>query len=108
MCVHDSGSNDLCGRSSDDSLKPAWWWTAEEHHNALIVLQLRIRREILSFIADGPRRREQICQRFNLSPEKADYHLSMLESALVIERIEETLNITSTGTLYLKNVEARR
>ena len=74
----------------------------------MIVLQLRLRREILSFIAGGPRRREQICERFDLSPEKADYHLSMLQSALVIEMSEETVNITSTGALYLKNVEARR
>ena len=47
-------------------------------------------------------------QRFDLSPEKADYHLSMLETALVIERCGEILDITPTGILYLENVEARR
>ena len=101
-------SNSPDGRSSGDAPEPAWWWTAEEHRNALIVLQLRLRRDILKFISSGPKSSEQICQRFNLSPEKADYHLSMLETALVIERCGEILDITPTGILYLENVEARR
>ena len=101
-------SNSPDGRSSGDAPEPAWWWTAEEHRNALIVLQLRVRRDILQFIADGPKRLEQICDRFDLSPERADYHLSMLETALVIERCGEILDITPTGILYLENVEARR
>ncbi|MFZ3134872.1 MAG: winged helix-turn-helix domain-containing protein [Methanothrix sp.] len=104
----DGGSNSLDGRSSGDAPEPAWWWTAEEHRNALIVLQLRLRRDILKFIASGPKSLEQICQRFNLSPEKADYHLRMLEAALVIKRCGEILTITPTGVLYLENVEARR
>ena len=101
-------SNSPDGRSSGDAPEPAWWWTAEEHRNALIVLQLRVRRDILQFIADGPKRLEQICDRFDLSPERADYHLSMLVAALVIERCGEILDITPTGILYLENVEARR
>ena len=74
----------------------------------MIVLQLRLRRDILKFIASGPKSSEQICQRFNLSPEKADYHLCMLEAALVTKRCGEILDITPTGVLYLENVEARR
>ena len=104
----DGGSNGPDGRSSGGAPEPAWWVTAEEHRNALIVLQLRLRRDILKFIASGPKSSEQICQRFNLSSEKADYHLSMLEAALVIDRSGEILSITPTGVLYLTNVEARR
>ena len=65
-------------------------------------------RDTLKFIASGPKSLEQICQRFNLSSEKADYHLRMLEAALVIKRCGEILTITPTGVLYLENVEARR
>ena len=104
----DGDINAPSDRSSDDASEPNWWWTAEEHRNALIVLQLRVRRDILKFIAGGPKRLEQICEEFSLSPERADYHLSMLVAALVIERSGEILNITPTGVLYLKNVEARR
>ena len=104
----DGGINSPAGRSSGDGPEPNWWWTAEEHRNALIVLQLRVRRDILQFIADGPKRLEQICERFDLSPERADYHLSMLVAALVIERSGKLQNITPTGVLYLENVEARR
>ncbi|GAB6264817.1 MAG: hypothetical protein STSR0001_02610 [Methanothrix sp.] len=106
--MNDDRSIGPVGPSSDGSVEPAWWWTAEEHRNALIVLQLRLRRDILKFIASGPKSLEQICQRFNLSPEKADYHLSMLETALVTKRCGEILDITPTGVLYLENVEARR
>ncbi len=104
----DGGFNGPDGRSSGGAPEPAWWVTAEEHRNALIVLQLRLRRDILKFIASGPKSSEQICQRFNLSPEKAGYHLCMLEAALVIKRCGEILDITPTGVLYLENVEARR
>lgn len=104
----DGGINAPAGRSSGEGPEPNWWWTAEEHRNALLVLQLRLRRDILKFIAGGPKRLEQICERFDLSPERADYHLSMLETALVIERTEQLFGITSTGVLYLENVEARR
>ncbi len=94
--------------TSIDSKEPDWWWTAEEHHHALIVLQLGLRRQILKFIADGPKGLQQICEEFSLSPEMADYHLSMLQTALVIERIGQLFGITSTGILYLENVDARR
>jgi len=104
----DGGFNGPDGRSSGGAPEPAWWVTAEEHRNALIVLQLRLRRDILKFIGSGPKSSEQICQRFNLSPEKAGYHLCMLEAALVIKRCGEILDITPTGVLYLENVEARR
>ncbi len=37
----------------------------------------------------------------------AEYHLQMLEKALVIEQTEGGWRATTTGLLYLKNVEAR-
>lgn len=106
--MNDGRSIGPVGLSSDDSAEPNWWWTAEEHRNALIVLQLRLRRGILKFVAQGPKSLQQVCEEFDLTPERADYHLSMLEGALVIERTEQLFAITSTGVLYLENVEARR
>jgi predicted transcriptional regulator len=44
---------------------------------------------------------------FHLSPAQAEYHLRMLERALVIKQSEDGWSVTPTGILYLENVERR-
>ena len=39
-----------------------WWETADDHRFALEVLQLKLRREILKFIANNPRKKEEIME----------------------------------------------
>jgi len=85
-----------------------WWESAEDHRFALEVLQLGLRRKMLSFIAGGIRGNGQIEKELDLAASLAEYHLQMLEKALVIERTEGGWRATITGLLYLKNVEARR
>jgi len=85
-----------------------WWETPEEHRFALEVLQLPIRRNILAFLAEECRGRQDIEDRFGLSASLADYHLAMLEKALVVERFGQCFRATSTGLLYLELVDGRR
>jgi hypothetical protein len=86
-----------------------WWESAEEHRFALEVLQLPLRRKMLSFIAGGcVRGNEEIAKELSLGSAQAEYHLQMLEKALVIERAQSGWKATPTGLLYLKYVEARR
>lgn len=92
-------------RISTDKARPVWWETAEEHRFALEVLQLGLRRRMLGAIALSCRSLSQIEVEFDLSPAQAEYHLSMLEKALVIERAEDCWSATPTGILYLENVE---
>lgn len=91
--------------STDEIARPVWWETAEEHRFALEVLQLGLRRKMLGAIALSCRSLSQIEVDFNLSPAQAEYHLHMLEKALVIERAEDCWSVTPTGILYLENVE---
>lgn len=84
-----------------------WWESAEDHRFALEVLQLGLRRKMLRFIAGGMRSNEQIEKELDLGSAPAEYHLQMLEKALVIERAEGGWRATTTGLLYLENVEAR-
>jgi hypothetical protein len=84
-----------------------WWESAEDHRFALEVLQLGLRRKMLSFIAGGMRSNDQIATELDLAAFLAEYHLHMLEKALVIDRAEGGWRATTTGLLYLKNVEAR-
>ena len=83
-----------------------WWETAEEHRFALEVLQLRLRRQILKYIAAGTRSKEEIESEFDLSIFLAGYHLAMMEKALVIEQALDGYRATETGLLYLEKVEA--
>ena len=46
-------------------------------------------------------------EEFDLKPELSDYHLALLEKALVVEQSEGIHSITPTGRLYLEKVEAR-
>jgi len=94
--------------SSDEKNKATWWEGAKEHRFALEVLQLGLRRKMLSFIAGGMKRNEQIAKELDLGAALAEYHLQMLEKALVIERAQGCWRVTPTGFLYLEKVEARR
>ena len=82
-----------------------WLETAEDHRFALEVLQLPLRRRILRYVAGGSKNRAQIEKEFKLNAAQAEYHLSMLEKALVIERVLEEFRATPTGILYLERVE---
>jgi predicted transcriptional regulator len=84
-----------------------WWESAEDHRFALEVLQLPLRRKMLSFIASEVRSNEQMARELDLGAPLAEYHLQMLEKALVIERTKGGWRATTTGLLYLKNVETR-
>lgn len=92
---------------SDEKNEARWWESAEDHRFALEVLQLPLRRKMLSFIAVGVRSNEKIEMELDLAVALAEYHLQMLEKALVIERVEGGWRATTTGRLYLKNVEER-
>ena len=81
------------------------WEGAEGHRFALEVLQLPLRRRMLRLIAGGMKDARQMGAELKLSPSLADYHLSMLEKALVIERYEAGWRATSTGLLFLDKVE---
>lgn len=83
-----------------------WWEGAKDHRFALEVLQLPLRRKMLSLIADGMKNDDQIAKELDLGEALAKYHLQMLEKALVIELAEGGWRTTPTGQLYLKYVEA--
>lgn len=72
------------------------------------VLQLGLRRKMLMCVARGCTSSSQIESEFDLSPTLAEYHLRMLEKALVIEQTNEGWIATPTGILYLEKVETRR
>lgn len=101
------GDKNLDSISTDDIARPVWWETAEEHRFALEVLQLGLRRKMLRAIARSCGGLRQIEAEFHLSTAQAEYHLHMLEKALVIERVEDGWSVTPTGILYLENVERR-
>ena len=58
--------------------------TAEDHRFALEVLQLKLRRKILKFIRDKKRTTEEIQEQFKLNAFLANFHLALLEKALVL------------------------
>ena len=63
---------------------------------------------MLMSVARGCLSSSQIESEFDLSPTQAEYHLRMLEKALVIEQTFEGWIATPTGILYLEKVEANR
>lgn len=101
------GDKNLDRISTDDIARPVWWETAEEHRFALEVLQLGLRRKMLAAIAHSCMSLRQTEVEFDLSPAQAEYHLRMLEKALVINQSEDGWSVTPTGILYLENVERR-
>jgi len=82
-----------------------WWEGPEGHRFALEVLQLSMRRRMLQLIAGGMKDVRQIGVELNLTPNQVEYHLSMLEKALVIERAEEGRRATAVGLLFLETQE---
>jgi len=91
---------------SDKKNEAKSWEGAEGHRFALEVLQLPLRRKMLKIIADGMKNNKQIAKELDLGL-AAEYHLQMLEKALVIEQTEGGWIATPTGLLYLKYVETR-
>lgn len=91
--------------SSEEESGAKWWDTAEAHRFALVVLQLGLRRKMLKAIACGGIKSSQIETEFDLSPSQAEYHLRMLEKALVVESTQDGWIATPTGLLYLERVE---
>ena len=92
---------------SDKKNEARWWESAEDHRFALEVLQLPLRRKMLKIIAGGSKSNEQMAKELALGVALAEYHLQMLEKALVIEQTESGWTATPTGRLYLKYVEAK-
>ena len=84
-----------------------WWESSEDHRFALEVLQLPQRRRILRFLAGGSKTREEIEAEFRLNSTQAEYQLSMLEKALVVERAQSGFKATQTGMLYLERVDVK-
>ena len=93
--------------SSDEKNEAMWWESAEDHRFALEVLQLGLRRRILVAIARSCSSSNQIEREFDLSATQAEYHLRMLEKALVVKQTEGGWIATPTGILYLERVETR-
>jgi predicted transcriptional regulator len=91
--------------SPDETSQDRGWQGAEGHRFALEVLQLPLRRRMLRLIASGMNDAQQMGAELNLSSPLVEYHLSMLEKALVIQRHEAGWRVTSTGLLFLDKVE---
>jgi len=92
---------------NDSASDAKWWETAEDHRFALQVLQLPLRRKILKFVAGELKSLEEIERELGLGAARAEYHLAMLEKALVVEQAEGGYRATPTGILYLEKVEAK-
>ncbi|MGV8175822.1 MAG: ArsR family transcriptional regulator [Methanothrix sp.] len=82
-----------------------WWEGPEGHRFALEVLQLSMRRQMLQLIAGGKKDVRKVGAELNLTPTQVEYHLSMLEKALVIERTGEGWRATAVGLLFLETQE---
>ena len=93
--------------SLDEADKDRVWQGPEGHRFALEVLQLSLRRQMLRLVAIGMKDAEQIGQMLNLSPALVEYHLFMLEKALVMERCEAGWQASLTGRLFLEKVDEK-
>jgi predicted transcriptional regulator len=77
----------------------------EDHSRGLRALQNTTRREILMYIGKDTKNTEEIKIDFNLEDSQANFHLSMLEQALFIEKTKTGWRLTPRGIGYLENVE---
>jgi len=91
--------------SNNENDEARWWEGPEGHRFALEVLQLGLRRRMLQLIAGCINDAQQIEMELNLSSSQAEYHLAMLEKALVIERTKEGWMATPIGLLFLDKVK---
>lgn len=96
------------GSDNQNSSNAKWWESAEDHRFALDVLQLGLRRKILKFIGSSIKTKEEIANEFGLKDVQAEYHLALLEKALVIDNVKGGYKATPTGKLYLEHVESKR
>jgi DNA-binding transcriptional ArsR family regulator len=89
----------------EESLRPSssakFWETAEDHRFALEVLALPLRRNILKLMGIGTKNAEEIATELGLSRPTAEYHLALLEKALLVDRRDEGYGCTPTGLLYM-------
>ena len=93
--------------STDNIDQDRGWEGPEGHRFALEVLQLSLRRKMLLLVAGGMKDAEQIGQALSLSPALVEYHLFMLEKALVVERCEAGWEASRTGRLFLEKVDEK-
>ena len=93
--------------STDDIDQDRGWEGPEGHRFALEVLQLSLRRKMLRLVASGMKDAKQIGQALSLRPSLAEYHLFMLEKALVVERCEAGWEASRTGLLFLEKVDEK-
>lgn len=84
----------------------------EDHKFGLKVLQNTMRRKILISLESERKSFEEIKEKFNLNESMINFHLSMLEDALYIEKIEEEGKVfyvpTPRGEGFLENVEMKK
>ena len=80
----------------------------EDHKRGLRALQNVQRREILKFIGYDVKNFEDIKNKLKLDDSQIQFHLSMLEQALFIEKLNDTWRATPRGIGYLENVEWRQ
>ena len=92
---------------AEDKDQDRGWQGSEGHRFALEVLQLALRRRMLRLVAGGMKDAKQIGQALNLSPSLAEYHLFMLEKALVVDRSEAGWEASRTGQLFLEKVDEK-
>jgi DNA-binding transcriptional ArsR family regulator len=78
---------------------------AEGHRFLGEVLQLKTRREIISFIGAATRSREEIERQFGLPESVAEVHLFLLEKVVVIEKADGGYRLTPIGAAYLDNFQ---
>jgi DNA-binding transcriptional ArsR family regulator len=79
----------------------------EDHSRGLRALQNSTRREILRFIGKQVKTIEEIVTHFNSDESTISFHLSMLEQALFIEKVNDRWGLTPRGIGYLENVELK-
>ncbi|AKB26171.1 transcriptional regulator [Methanosarcina sp. MTP4] len=84
----------------------------EDHKFGLKTLQNNTRRNILITLGSGKKSYEEIKEEFNLNSSMANFHLSMLEDALYIEKEEKEgtayYSPTPRGEGFLENVEMKK
>ncbi|AKB19259.1 MULTISPECIES: winged helix-turn-helix domain-containing protein [unclassified Methanosarcina] len=84
----------------------------EDHKFGLKTLQNNTRRNILIFLGNSKKSYEEIKKEFNLNESMTNFHLSMLEDALYIEKEEKDGTVyyfpTPRGDGFLENVEMKK